>query len=101
MKTAGPLNTNNEAEVLAFIGLALTGEAGELANKIKKMVWHNHPQQLEAISEELGDILWYVARGAQLLGIDLETIARQNIIKLEQRYPKGFDPERSRNRGQV
>ena len=50
------------------------------------------------VEEELGDVLWYVAMIAKLIGSDLETVMFRNIEKLRERYPDGFEVERSVNR---
>ena len=78
--------------------LGLVGEAGEVAELIKKHLFHGHPIDKAAMTEELGDVLWYVARLAAALGISLGDVAALNIDKLQRRYPDGFSPERSRNR---
>lgn len=70
--------------------LGLVGEAGELAEMVKKEIGHGHPQERAALARELGDVLWYVAHNASLLGLDLDEIAAQNIAKLRARYPEGF-----------
>lgn len=44
------------------IALGLIGEAGEIADLIKKQVYHGHPINLTEIKKELGDLLWYFAR---------------------------------------
>lgn len=98
MKTAGPVDTQNEGELLAYVAIALTGETGELANKIKKMLWHGHPVDTYQIMDELGDVLWYVARAADLLGLSLNDIATMNLNKLALRYPKGFSSQASIDR---
>ena len=41
--------------------LGLAGEAGELANYIKKCIFHGHDMDMEKVAEELGDCLWYIA----------------------------------------
>jgi NTP pyrophosphatase (non-canonical NTP hydrolase) len=46
----------------------------------------------------LGDVAWYLAVSAHAIGWKLEDIFEKNIEKLENRYPEGFDPERSVNR---
>ncbi len=69
---------------LAYLALGLTGEAGEVANKIKKYLRGEH-LNIPAVRHELGDVLWYLARLACAMNVDFETIARQNIDKLESR----------------
>ena len=83
---------------LAIKGLGITGEAGEVADEIKKIVGHGHEVNHEKLTKELGDVLWYVATAAHLLGISLSTVAAVNIQKLKERYPDGWDPKRSQNR---
>lgn len=83
---------------LANAALGLTGEAGEVAEVIKKHLFHATPLDNDALMKELGDCLWYVAAFATVLGVSMDDIAQRNIDKLRKRYPEGFDPERSRNR---
>ncbi len=78
--------------------LALAGEVGELANRTKKVFLHGHPYDQDAVIEELGDILWYVAVYAHDLGVDLQSVAERNVMKLAQRYPDGFSSEASLHR---
>ena len=83
---------------LAVAGLGLTGEAGEVADLIKKNLGHGHPLEKAKVKKELGDLLWYVAEAAWLAGYTLEDVAQTNIEKLKARYPEGFSEERSKNR---
>jgi NTP pyrophosphatase (non-canonical NTP hydrolase) len=83
---------------LAVAGLGLTGEAGEVADLIKKTVGHGHALDRDKVLEEVGDVLWYVAMLTTLLDADLSSIAAANVEKLRRRYPNGFDPERSKHR---
>ncbi|WP_373060706.1 nucleoside triphosphate pyrophosphohydrolase family protein [Gemmatimonas sp.] len=83
---------------LANAALGLTGEAGEVAEVIKKHLFHATPLDQDALAKELGDCLWYIGAFATVLGLNLDDIAQRNIDKLRQRYPEGFDTERSRNR---
>jgi len=78
--------------------LGLVGEAGEVAELVKKHLFHGHALDRQALMAELGDVLWYVARLAAALGISLGDVATLNIDKLQRRYPNGFSHERSRNR---
>jgi len=83
---------------LANAALGLTGEAGEVAEIIKKHLFHATPLDQDALVKELGDCLWYIGAFATVLGLSMDDIAQRNIDKLRARYPEGFDPERSRNR---
>lgn len=83
---------------LATAALGLAGEAGEVADSIKKNLGHGHTLDPEHIRKELGDIQWYVSRLAYLLGYTLGEVAEENILKLQKRYPDGFSDFRSINR---
>ncbi len=83
---------------LTNAALGLTGEAGEVAEMIKKHLFHATPLDQDALVKELGDCLWYIGAFATALGVSLDDIAQRNIDKLRKRYPEGFDTERSRNR---
>jgi NTP pyrophosphatase (non-canonical NTP hydrolase) len=83
---------------LAVAGLGITGEAGEVADYIKKVVSHGHEFDAAKLKAELGDLMWYISMLATLMEVPLEDIAHQNIEKLRKRYPKGFEAERSINR---
>ena len=69
--------------------LGLTGEAGETADKIKKIIrdkdGYVSKEDREAIIQELGDVLWYVASIARYLDVPLSNVAEGNIAKLESR----------------
>lgn len=73
--------------------LGLAGEGGEIANKIKKIERDNGgvvtDEVRTVVASELGDLLWYAARLSTELGLDLETIARDNIAKLADRKARG------------
>ena len=70
--------------------LGLCGEAGEVAEMVKKASWHGKPVDVERLSDELGDVLWYVAELATSYGLWLDEIAGKNVEKLRRRYPEGF-----------
>lgn len=78
--------------------LGLAGEAGEVADIVKKATFQGHTINREHIAKELGDVCWYIAETANAIGYDLETIMRMNIDKLMKRYPDGFSADRSQNR---
>jgi NTP pyrophosphatase (non-canonical NTP hydrolase) len=83
---------------LAVSGLGIAGEAGEVADLIKKYIGHGHALSIDDLEKELGDVLWYVADLASQVGLTLEEVAAANIEKLRKRYPNGFSQEASQNR---
>lgn len=85
-------------EILVNAALGLCGESGEAADIIKKYVFHGHELDRESLIKELGDVAWYIAEAATVLGISLEDVLNKNIEKLQKRYPDGFDSQRSINR---
>jgi NTP pyrophosphatase (non-canonical NTP hydrolase) len=72
---------------LVYCALALNGEAGEFAEKVKK-AWRDGTRIGEAGALELGDVLWYVAIAALNLGYTLEEIATLNVEKLRSRQDR-------------
>lgn len=73
--------------------LGLVGEAGEIANKVKKILRDNNGELQENVRQnlidELGDVLWYVAALATDLKIELSKVANKNIAKLNSRQNRG------------
>jgi NTP pyrophosphatase (non-canonical NTP hydrolase) len=82
-------------ELLTKNALGLAGEAGEYVELVKKHVFHGKDIDRAKVVKELGDVLWYVAASARVLGIDLEEVASTNVEKLRQRYPEGYSHEAS------
>lgn len=93
------LNTEyKELDRFANLGMGLAGEAGEVCDYLKKVVFHGHQLDKAKVCDELGDVLWYIANLANAMDVPLSEIANQNINKLKQRYPNGFEQIRSQNR---
>lgn len=91
-----------EPENLILNGaLGLCGESGEVADAVKKYKFQGHNLDKQKIIKELGDVCWYIAIMSKGLGVDLETVMQLNIDKLRNRYPEGFDPDKSINRKDV
>jgi len=74
---------------LIYPTLGLTGEAGEVSEKIKKLFRDNDgvltDEIVENIKKELGDVLWYISALSTDLGISLDDVAETNIRKLKRR----------------
>lgn len=94
----------NFKDAVSNAALGLTGEAGEVADLIKKAIYHGRgfseiPNsggiQKKDVKDELSDVLFYVSAMAQEFGFTLEDVARHNKEKLEKRYEKGFTVEES------
>jgi NTP pyrophosphatase (non-canonical NTP hydrolase) len=91
---------------IVYPALGLAGEAGEVADKVKKL-WRNRgvtagcdltDEEREKLALELGDALWYVVALAKEIGYDLDTIAIKNIAKLQDRKNRGVIASEGDNR---
>lgn len=85
---------NSRSLIVPLLGLA--GEAGTLLTEYKKWFREGNSYKIfkERISEELGDILWYVSNIASKEGLDLQTIALENLQKAQNRWlPNSMDED--------
>ncbi|MGV9001424.1 MAG: nucleoside triphosphate pyrophosphohydrolase family protein [Candidatus Saccharimonadaceae bacterium] len=90
LRTASPKDKKNE---LFHLLLGLCGEAGEIAEKAKKII-RDHDSDFskldkDDVTKELGDVLWHIATIADYFDIELETIGDTNIKKLASRLERG------------
>lgn len=92
------LGTCADAERILQGLMGLAGEAGEAIDILKKYMFQGHELDKEHIAEELGDVAWYLAVSADAIGYKLSDIFKMNIEKLKERYPTGFDSDRSIHR---
>jgi len=73
--------------------LGLVGEAGEVADKVKKILRDKKgifdKESKDAIKFELGDVLWYISQLSNELGYELEEVANANLEKLNSRQSRG------------
>ena len=76
---------------IMYPALGLAGEAGEVADKVKKIYRDDRTDArfLAEIAKEIGDVMWYCATLADDLGFDLQQVAEMNIYKLQCRRVKG------------
>ena len=82
--------------------VGMMAESGEFAEVVKKKVFQADTQftneEIFHMKRELGDVLWYWLQGCMALGFTPEEVMKENIKKLEARYPNGFEVVRSENR---
>lgn len=97
LRTASGMNYEHYG-MLVNGALGLCGEAGEVADIIKKSIFQGHEIDEGHIAEELGDCAWYLAITAHAIGLSLDDVLEMNKAKLRNRYPDGFDGERSVHR---
>jgi len=90
LRTAAPRDKHNE---IFHLLLGLVGEAGEIAEKAKKIVRDNGSDfsawNPDDIKKELGDILWYIAVIADHFDLRLADVASYNVAKLADRQKRG------------
>jgi NTP pyrophosphatase (non-canonical NTP hydrolase) len=87
------LTTGDDFKDLLHWVLGINGEAGEVAEKVKKIIRDKNgvisPEDKQELAKEVGDVLWYLAVFADYLDIPLETIAKNNLEKLRSRKDRG------------
>jgi len=86
----------NQGKNIYYPTMGLVGEAGELSNKVKKVMRDDHDKVTEErkqeLIKELGDVLWYVACLCSEIKVKLEDIAKDNLKKLSSRKERGTVP---------
>lgn len=78
---------------LCYVALGLAGEAGEVANKVKKII-RDHgavvsPEARAKIADELGDVLWYLSQVCTEIDVTLAEVAKNGIVKAKARRAAG------------
>lgn len=96
MRTAG--DYENQLAMIRNAAYGMCGESGEIIDLLKKHEFQGHPLDRDELLKETGDVLWYVVLMAEALGTTLQDVMERNIKKLMERYPDGFDKNRSINR---
>lgn len=83
----------SEEYALMYLGLGVTGEAGEIAEKLKKLLRNDDgavsQEKRDALKQEIGDVLWYLSQLARVLDIPFSEAAKANIEKTTDRAARG------------
>lgn len=78
---------------IVYPALGIAGDAGEVADKVKKVIRDGNADfslvKCEEIAMEIGDVMWYCAVLADRIGYKLDTIGRMNHRKLKSRQLRG------------
>jgi NTP pyrophosphatase (non-canonical NTP hydrolase) len=74
---------------LLYCVLGLNGEAGEVAERVKKDIRGDDPDEPLDIGDEIGDVLWYLVRVCDEMGYSFDAVARRNVRKLTDRKDRG------------
>ena len=97
LRLESPLEINWPELITAAIGIQ--AETGEFAEVVKKCLFQGKEMNEDArfhAMRELGDVIWYWIHAVNALGYDPDEVVRENVRKLESRYPGGyFEVERS------
>lgn len=70
--------------------MGLAGEIGEVIDIIKKSIFYKKELDKNKVTEELGDVMFYLVNLATSLNISMVNVLEQNVEKLLKRYPNGF-----------
>lgn len=85
-------------ETIINMVMGIAGETGEVVDLFKKHLFQGHELDKDKIKEELGDVMFYIVNLCTLLDIDAKDMLGNNVKKLQDRYPEGFDKGKSINR---
>lgn len=79
----------NRGNNFVYPTLGLVGEAGEVAEKVKKIIRDHEGRMSDEkraeLARELGDVLWYVSQLSSELKLSLDDVAKENVAKLSSR----------------
>ena len=100
-RRAAATDLRSDREDVAFPLLGLAGEVGSLVAEYKKHVRADTPYErfIEEAREDLGDLLWYVAALGRTLGLSLDDVAEQNLVKTAAAWGDHLPPASAYDQG--
>lgn len=75
----------------------MSAEVGEI-NSLYQKIYQGHKLDIDHVFSECGDLIWFIAELCTAYDRKLDDVMQNNIIKLQKRYPEGFNEEKSLNR---
>lgn len=97
-RTDAPIGDSYSCLHEVHMAMGIVTEAGELIDVYKKNLAYGKAIDEVNLQEEIGDLMWYIARFVKIKGYDLEAIMATNIEKLKARYPEKFTSTDAINR---
>ena len=92
------LTANEKVDNMVY---GITGEWGEVVDLLKKHKFQGHELIKHKLTEEIGDVMFYIANLCTLYSIDMRDVLHINYNKLLKRYPDGFSENKSVNREDI
>lgn len=77
-------------QVLTNCALGLSSETGEVVDLVKQYTFQGKDLDRDTLTKEMGDVLWYLSQVAEWANIPFDDVAKDNIERLNERYPKGY-----------
>lgn len=96
MRNCPNFATDDLLSKLSLGGLGVAGEAGEVADLIKKILHHGTALDKSKLIKEMGDVYWYLEYLGAAIGVTTDEILQTNVAKLRARHPNGWSPESQR-----
>ena len=90
LQVSNGLRMQSKYPIVPHLALGLTGEAGEVADLIKKSQYIDGSIDWSHLEEELGDVLWYLQALCNVIGFSIEDLAKANVKKLAKRRPQDY-----------
>jgi len=80
-------------QVLTNCALGLSSEVGEVVDLVRQYTFYSQNLDKKALTKEMGDVMWYLSQVAEWADIPFDNVAKDNIERLNKRYPNGFQQQ--------
>ncbi len=93
LRTCPNFGNESFSHKLTLGALGVAGEAGEVADLLKKVLFHGKPLDRAKLIKEMGDVYWYLEYLGATIDVTRDEVMAANIEKLRARFPNGFSHE--------